>query len=240
MIGVQLLHSMETPMKKAQEVLRLMIVVLFPLASHIGCKPPKPITPTISSVCISNNIAKYNKIAIMNFTNAPNYSTSGEVVSALASQCFAQSGFTVIERNRFNDLINEQKLSNSGIVEDGQAIKLGKMIGVDAIVVGVVGQYSMIEKHTDTTYQTQVITAARVTTMPDGSWVTVPAVTQQIAIQGTQWTESYVSVSLRVLDVESGQLLYSGSGQYDQGIRKPPQMLAEEIIRGIVAGWTAH
>jgi curli biogenesis system outer membrane secretion channel CsgG len=186
------------------------------------------------------DVGKYNKLAILAFSDAPNSPKSGEIISALSSQCFAQAGFMVIERNRFNDLLDEQKLSNSGLIEDSQAIKLGKIMGVDAIVVGNVGQYSILEKHTDTFYQTQVVTPAQTRVMPDGSWVTVPAVTEQIAIPGRQWTESFVSVSLRVLDVESGQLLYSGSGQYDRGISKPPQMVAEEIIRGIVMGWKAH
>jgi hypothetical protein len=49
--------------------------------------------------------------------------------------------------------------------------------------------------------------------------------------------ESYVSISLRIIDIETGALIYSGSGQYNQGLTNPPQQLAEFILNSIVSGW---
>ena len=201
---------------------------------NIGCKPPAPV---ISSICASKDMSKYNKLAVLTFSDAPNAPQSGAIVSALVTQSLAKAGFTVVERGRLQDLLDEQKLSNSGLMEDGETIKLGKLMGVNAVVIGVVSQYSTNGRHTDTTYIDMVQPGPlQMVSAQDGTSHVVQGpdrVTHQ-AIQGVQWTESIVSISLRILDVESGQLLYAGSGQYDHAMTKPPQMLAEEIIRGIV------
>jgi len=210
---------------------------------NIGCRSPKVISPTISKICISSDFSKYKKLAVMPFSDAPGSPQSGEIVSALVSQGFAQAGFTILERSRLQDILNEQKLSNTGLVEDDQAIKLGKLMGVNAIVVGITSQYSMSERHTDTTYFDQVL-PGQTRVLYDQNGVaygleTIPGPVIRTVRPGEQWTESYVSISLRILDVETGQLLYSGSGQFDKGIKKPPQTLAAEITRDLAMGWTA-
>jgi len=49
--------------------------------------------------------------------------------------------------------------------------------------------------------------------------------------------ESYVSLSVRILDVETGALIYSGSGQFEKGLANPPQQIAERILGEILAKW---
>lgn len=160
-------------------------------------------------------------MAVLPFSDAPNSPQSGQIVQGLANQVFAKFGFDMIERNRLYEVLNEQRLSLTGIIDSSEQIRVGKLLGVKCIVVGEVGQYSTMQRHTDTTYFPLVLYGQ----------------TSYVPIQGKQWMESYVSVSLRVIDVESGQLIFSGSGQYSRGLTNPPQQLAEYILGDIIAKW---
>jgi len=186
----------------------------------IGCATT-PIYPSISNHIVSRDFHKYRQIAILPFADAPTAPQSGQIAQGLAIQIFAKHGFNVMERGRLYDVLSEQKLSMTGLIDENQAMRIGKLLGVAAIVVGEVGQYSTHERHTDTTYF-PLFLYGRTTNIP---------------IQGQQWTESFASISLRVIDVETSQLIYSGSGQYDRGLRNPPQQLAEFILQSIILRW---
>jgi tetratricopeptide (TPR) repeat protein len=200
-------------------ILNFLLLILF-----MGCATSSEnIRPTINHFVGSRDFAKYKNIAVLPFTDAPNAPQSGQIIQGIASQIFAQSGFIIAERARLYNLLSEQKLSTRGLIETNQAVQIGKILGVRAVVVGEVGQYSIMQRHTDTAYYPLLL--------PTGGH------TSYIPIQGEQWNESYVSVSLRVIDVETSQLIYSGSGTYDRGLQTPPQQLAEYILKDIVVTW---
>ena len=46
--------------------------------------------------------------------------------------------FALIERNRLAQVLQEQRLAQSGLLDEAQAAQVGKILGVDAIVVGTV------------------------------------------------------------------------------------------------------
>jgi len=204
------------PMKK-----RILIISVVSVLFIACATTPKPIYPTISNYIGSRDVSKYRTIAVLPFADAPTSPQSGQIVQGLASQIFAQQGFTVVERARLYNVLGEQQLSLSGIIDTTQAIRVGKLLGVNAIVVGEVGQYSVMQRHTDTTYFPLYLYGQ----------------TTYIPVPGKQWSESYVSLSLRVVDVETSQLIYSGVGQYDVGLTNPPQQLAEYILQEIIARW---
>jgi curli biogenesis system outer membrane secretion channel CsgG len=190
-----------------------------------GCATANPnlVYPSITSFVGSFNYLKYKKIAILPFTDAPNSPQSGLIVQGLANNVFAKGGLEVVERTRLYDVINEQALSLSGVFEPSNQIKLGKILGVNAIVVGEVGQYMTVQRKTDTAYypMRDIFTGKE----------------SYITIQGQQWNENYASISLRIIDVETGQLIFSGSGQYERGLRNPPQQIAEALLTEIIADW---
>ncbi|MFT7859846.1 MAG: CsgG/HfaB family protein [Sulfurimonas sp.] len=53
-----------------------------------------------------------------------------------------QKYFTIVSRKDFNEIIGEQKLQNSGLVNPKDAVKVGKMIGAQAIISGHVSSPS--------------------------------------------------------------------------------------------------
>ncbi len=44
--------------------------------------------------------------------------------------------FGIVERSRLSQVINEQKLGATGLVDENQAVQIGKLLGVQAIVMG--------------------------------------------------------------------------------------------------------
>lgn len=188
----------------------------------IGCVP-QVYYPQVTSFIGSANFREYSNLAIFPFSDAPGAPYSGQIVQGLASQSFAKFGFNVIEREKLTYLLREQELSMSGLIDESKKLRIGKMVGARAIVIGNVGQYASHQRKTDTTY------------LPIPNFYT--GQTTYFPMQGKQWSENSVSISLRIIDVETGQLIYSGSGQYEVGLRNPPQQMAEFILHDIIATW---
>ncbi len=189
-----------------------------------GCATtPKVVYPNVTNFINSTDFKKYKKLAVLSFTDAPYAPYSGQIVQGLASQAFGKFGFDIVERGRLSEVLGEQYLSLTGVISKKDSMKLGEVLGVKALVLGEVGQYETADRKTDTTY------------FP----LALGGQTSYIPIQGQQWKESYVSISLRVVDVETGQLVYSGSGQYNVGISNPPQEAATHIVYAIVDKWVS-
>jgi len=76
--------------------------------------------------------------------------------------------YTVVERGQLEKVLQEQNLSNTGIVDDSQAAKIGKILGIDAIITGSVSYTSKDEpsesKYTDSKGNTIVQRCTKRTT----------------------------------------------------------------------------
>lgn len=60
------------------------------------------------------------------------------VAEELTTRLFAYRELTVIERQMLNQIINEQKLTLSGLINDRDAVSLGRISGAQALVTGTV------------------------------------------------------------------------------------------------------
>lgn len=56
--------------------------------------------------------------------------------------------FELIERTRLTEVLEEQQMSNSGLIDEDQAIELGKILGIDAMIIGTVSFHPKDEKST--------------------------------------------------------------------------------------------
>jgi len=98
----------------------------------------------IEDLCkqISNEMSEFNKttIAVIEFSDLDgNVTDLGKFLSEeVITKLFQTKKFKVIERQLLNKVIKEQKLQVSGIVDEMSAKKLGKLLGVNAIITGTV------------------------------------------------------------------------------------------------------
>ncbi|MCD4818003.1 MAG: CsgG/HfaB family protein [Candidatus Cloacimonetes bacterium] len=89
---------------------------------------------------IVNSLSQENKskIAVMEFSDLNgNITEFGKYLAEeLTTRLFMTKHFVVVERQKINEIMKEQKLGISGLIDDESAISLGKIFGVDAITSG--------------------------------------------------------------------------------------------------------
>jgi len=91
--------------------------------------------------------------------------------------------FILIERAKLDKILEEQKLQSAGMYDANTISQIGKLAGVDAVVIGVVSQFGMKTGGSD-----YLLTQSK----------------QQVA---------ECTVDIRVIEVETGKILYIDSGK---------------------------
>lgn len=125
------------------------------------------------------------RIGVVDFENKSGYGQGrlGTAASDILITELAKTGkFVVVERDKLNKVFEEQKLQASGAIDPRTAVAVGKILGLSAIVTGSISE-SGVKK--------------------EGSDYLVVRSKRQVA---------EVVVDIRVVDVETGQVLYADSG----------------------------
>ena len=126
------------------------------------------------------------RIAIVDFQNKTAYGQRelGNAASDIIITEMQKTGqFILVEREKVQHILDEQRLSNSEIAEPATAVKLGRILGASAIVTGSVSQFGVREEGVDNiVYQRR----------------------DQIA---------EATVDIRIVDVASGEILVADSGR---------------------------
>ena len=126
------------------------------------------------------------RVAIINFENRSAYGRErlGDVATdILLTELVRSDRFIVIERQQFDALLAEQQLESEAFMDPATAARAGRLLGVNAIVTGAVTQFGVNEEGTDV-----------------------------MGYRRKRQTAECV-VDIRVVDVETGQILYADSGR---------------------------
>src|SRR6185369_4616230 len=112
------------------------------------------------TISIWGQEAPKKRVAVFDFDNAA--VTSGMVIpfvdmkgpdlgkaaaDLLITKLVQEGGVSVIERSAMDKLLAEQNFSNSGRADPVTAAKIGRILGVDAIILGTITRYD----YSDTT-----------------------------------------------------------------------------------------
>ena len=118
-------------------------------------KAEKPATaqrPTVSKVTIGVGKIEYRAELSEADKNRRAYGIRGPAenteafVDMLTTALVKLKKFNVIERDRMNDLLKEQALGESGIIDESTAHKLGSVQGIDYVLLGAITQYGIDKK----------------------------------------------------------------------------------------------
>ena len=97
---------------------------------------------TLTATVAAQAVFKKTKLAVLDFTlQGEGFETKdmGAIVAEWFITALVKAGrFDVVERSLINKLIQEQKLGMTGVVDDTTASKIGKLLGVEAIISGSV------------------------------------------------------------------------------------------------------
>jgi len=87
---------------------------------------------------VYQEMKKVTRVAITEFTYGDEFNDFTRNVQDILYTNLIQRGMTVVEREKMEQILNEMGKSFSGIIDSSTAAEIGKMLGVEAIVVGTV------------------------------------------------------------------------------------------------------
>jgi curli biogenesis system outer membrane secretion channel CsgG len=148
------------------------------------------------------------RIAVMNFDYATVRTESaaifgtdvdvGKGITDLLVEKLVNGGtFSVIERKALDSIINEQNMSNSDRFDSSSAAKIGRLLGVDAIITGSITQFGRDDKSTD---------------IGGGA---VGGITRRFGIGGVGKREAKAAVGItaRIINTDTGEILSVATGK---------------------------
>jgi ribosomal protein L14 len=153
---------------------------------------PEPIVTGVGPIN-RDTIDRYRTMAVMEFEDAPNAEGSGSRVAGMVTTLLLDLDVNMVERTELDEVFKEQVVQLKH-ADDADVLKVGKLVGAQAIVVGEVQQWERA----------------------DGDHV------------------SHVSLALRMIDVETGVVLFNGEGHGSDATADSPEGLARVIANRIL------
>lgn len=154
---------------------------------------PEPVVASAGPIN-RDTIDRYRTMAVMSFEDAPETEGTGSRVAGMVTTLLLDLDVNVVERTELEEVFKEQVVQLRH-ADDAEVLKVGKLVGAQAIVVGEVQQWERTER-------------------------------EQL---------SRVSLALRMIDVESGVVLFNGEGHGTDAMADDPEGLARVIAHRILA-----
>lgn len=158
-----------------------------------GTGRPEPIVSGNGPVD-RDSIDRYRTMAVMLFEDAADSPGSGSRVAGIVTTLLLDLDVHMVERAKLDEVLKEQVIQLTH-ADDANVLKVGKLVGAQAIIVGEVQQW---ERH-------------------------------------AQERMHSVSLALRMIDVETGLLLFSGEGHLTDSTTDDPESSARLIAHRVLA-----
>ncbi|HEX8984092.1 MAG TPA: CsgG/HfaB family protein [Bryobacteraceae bacterium] len=163
---------------------------------------------TLAALVSMSAVAQQKKrVAVMNFEYATvrSYVASifgtdqdiGKGIADLIVEKLVQSGqYSVIERKALDKILAEQNLSNSDRFDANTAAKIGRLLGVDAMIMGSITQFGRDDKSTG---------------VGGGA---LSRVSGRFGVGGVKRSEAkaVVGISARMVNIETAEILVTAKG----------------------------
>lgn len=107
-----------------------------------GCAQPVKVVKTVTIAAEHGHATQARRVAVLPFATAQrDLDASVDVETMLASiRVNSQPYFTVVERVRIQQVIAQQRFSEGALVDPATAVRVGKLIGAEAIYTGTVSR----------------------------------------------------------------------------------------------------
>ncbi len=176
-----------------------------------ACAPTTVISP-------SYDFSQVNRIGIMSFTNSW---ADLNGVENLFAKYLIRNGFKVVERAQLESILKEHNISVSGYLAPETTREIGRILGVDLLLIGEVSSYTPARTELTMTAsrrsESRPIMHQDVMRMPDGSYVGYqrPVGTQvsnSMDVRPTEYTiNAKVAIIAKLVDVETAEIVWIGS-----------------------------
>ena len=158
------------------------------------------------SLAVTGSAQQKKRVAVMNFDYGTvqssvqaifnsNQDIGKGIADLLVDKLVADGTYSVIERKELDKILNEQNFSNSNRADAGTAAKIGKVLGIDAMVIGSITQFGRDDKKNDI-----------------GGF---GSHTGRFGIGGISRSKStaVVAITARMIDVNTAEILASATGK---------------------------
>jgi curli biogenesis system outer membrane secretion channel CsgG len=147
-----------------KKILWAMLILATFFGGRVEAQNPTPGAPTTATAAAGATPApstmRKKRVAVFDFdfTAIPTATVAqlgasvdiGKGITNLLVKYLVQDGtYSVIERNALDKIMSEQNFSNSDRANPNSAAKIGKILGVDAMIVGSVTQFGNDTKNTN-------------------------------------------------------------------------------------------
>ncbi len=154
------------------------------------------------------------RIAIIPFENKSgktqygsiNETITDKIISALTNDPSAMEFIEIITRDQLQQVMQEQNLGSSGLINENTAMQVGKILGVSEIIVGQITQIASSEPVTTSKQYKNEKTIYR----KEGNFVIQAMITEY-----KKEASASLSCSFKIIDVKTAKLLKSDSSKED-------------------------
>jgi len=212
-------------MKIVVNVIFLMIVLFV-----IGCS--QKVTIRALEPAQVDKISTTKKIAVLNFRN-DSVGLARKIEADLARFTINNKKyFTIVSRNDLDTIMKEQKLQSSGLVDEDSSVKVGELVGAQAIISGNVHRPTKQDSYF---YEPRVRCAnAKCSEL---SYYNVRCMKRAVGL----------AAEIRVVDVSGGDIIYADTLNRDQVFKHcsddshalpSKAMAAQELAQSIADSFT--
>ncbi len=205
-------------MSKAKKTQKI-IVVIFLLLSISNC---------VSRVAIKSDydFSKIKRVGVLSFTDYRRQQGSGETVADEFIRQLIRKNIDVVERIHLENILKEQDLNASGYINPQTAKKAGELLGVDVVITGTVTKYFAEDNYifllgTETLKFSNAIIESN------------EELKTQLFV-----TNAQVGISVRMIDVETGSVVWANSYSYDAfDIQTAIEWTVSDLLNSLKKVW---
>lgn len=150
------------------------------------------------------------RIAVMPFeygavtSHVGTYDVGKGVTELMINRLVSDGTFRVVDRQMLDQILKEQNLSVSDRADPNTAIKIGKILACDAMVVGTVTHFG---------FETKSVSVGGVPSIATGYIPYVGGLGGAFSGMGSKKSKVKVSISARIIDTATGEILGVAEGQ---------------------------
>ena len=200
-----------------------------------GCTPKTVISQTY-------DFNQMNRIGVMGFTNSW---PAMQGVENLFAKYLINAGYKVVERAQLESVLREHHISVSGYLSPETTREIGRILGVDVLLIGEVSSYTPARTELTLTAtrrtESRPVYTQDVMQLPDGTYV---GYTRQVGTQYSHSTDvrpteytinARVGIIAKLVDVETAEIVWIGS---DEASSSSALDAADYIARALVKSFT--
>ncbi len=195
---------------------------------------------------------RIKRVAVLGFEDFPQMPGSGKPIAGAFEKALLRSGVNLVERQQMEAILKEHNLDLLGLLDPAETKSLGKILNVDALILGTLTVYSperrsvvlvnIHERHSEPIFKKETYSEKKGT----DSWVTTEREvvggyqrrSQSYQVPQTYVLEAEVGVSVRMVDVQTGEVLWVGTSSEEAlNAQIASEALARRILKALKKTW---